>query len=102
MFQLRGLFGRRSETKKGRVIAMQMYEPQPNGTLLQISPLIFGIDHDIEICYEIVIEGIKCGITEEELYKIGSYCEQLLYVKDKLIELDRESVGIPMIFDKYL
>lgn len=81
---------------------MQKYETQPNGTHLLVSAMIFGIDHDIEICHEIVIEGIKHGITEEELKKVGSYYEKLVYVKDKLIELDKESVGIPMIFDKYL
>lgn len=80
---------------------MKNYENKKDGTMLLINPLMMGIDHDIETCQEIAANGIKRNITKEELQKISAYHEKLLYVKDRLIELDEESVGIPLIFQKY-
>lgn len=80
---------------------MKNYENKKDGTMLLINPLMMGIDHDIETCQEIIANGIKRNITKEEFHKIRAYYEKLLYVKDRLAELDEESVGVPFIFQKY-
>jgi len=80
---------------------MSQFENNKNGTGLCISPLMLGIENDINACLDIIEHASQINISEDEFYQTAVYLSHLLSTTTQLQALDNSSDGMVDVMRKY-